>query len=52
MMNLLAFLLERREPVPWFEIHENVEGYARALAPKELVEEVKKQCDEMLRLYE
>ena len=26
--------------------------YARALAPKELVEEVKKQCDEMLRLYE
>ncbi|MFH1550794.1 MAG: WYL domain-containing protein [Planctomycetota bacterium] len=28
VMNLLAFLLERREPVPWFAIHENVEGYS------------------------
>ncbi len=27
-MNLLAFLLERREPVPWFVIRENIEGYS------------------------
>ncbi len=46
-------LTMRVDGIPWAARWVLKHGrYARALAPKELVEEVKKQCDEMLQLYE